>query len=64
MSGSCRNEVIMSLLVLPINNSFPQLGHAAILNITYFSLYGLKIKDPGLQAGLNVKLLAGEPWLR
>lgn len=62
--GSCHDEFIALLLVLPINNDFPQLGHAVILNITYFSLCGLKIKDPGLQTGLNVKLLAGELWLR
>lgn len=64
MSGSCRDEFITLLLVLPRNTSFPQLDHAVILNFTYFSLYSLKIKDPGLQARLNVKLLAGEPWHR
>lgn len=44
VSGSCRDELIVVLLVLPMNNSFPLRGHAVILNIIYFSLYGLKKK--------------------
>ena len=63
MSGSCRNELSVLLLILLRNNSFPQLGHAAVLNIPCFSLYGLKMKDPGLHAGLSVTF-ADELWLR
>lgn len=45
--GSCHNELMF--LVLHIKY-FAQLGHRVILNISYFSLYGLKNKDSDLQA--------------
>lgn len=45
--GSCHNGLMF--LVLHLKN-FAQLGHTVILNISYFSLYGLKNKDSDLQA--------------
>lgn len=43
MLGSCHDELIM-FLVLHIKN-FAQPGHTAVLNVSYFSPYGLQKKE-------------------